>query len=175
MTESVLFVDDGQVLTSAGSAAALDLALHVVRSDYGAVVATSVARRLVFSSHRSGGQQQFIHRPVPEAGEGPLARVMMWVEDRVAGPVAVRDMAAAGGVSVATLHRAFRAELGTTPLAWLTARRLERARELLEATDLTIEAVARNSGFSSAANLRERFRVATGLTPTEHRSRFTRR
>lgn len=173
VAESVLFVDDGQILTSAGSAAALDLALHVVRSDHGAVVAASVARRLVFSAHRAGGQQQFIDRPVPHAADGALAQVTEWSADRIAEPVTVADMARVAAVSPATLHRTFRAELGTTPLAWLTSQRVDRACELLEQTSLSVEAVARACGLGTAANLRHRIREATGLTPTERRRQFS--
>lgn len=175
VAEDVLFVDDGQILTSAGSAAALDLALHVVRRDHGAAAATSVARRLVFSAHRTGGQQQFIDRPVPRKAGGQLGHLTAWMAQRITEPMSVAEMASAASMSVATLHRTFRAELGTTPLTWLTAQRVDHARELLEQTSLSVEAVARASGLGSAANLRQRFCEATGVTPTQHRRQFSAR
>ncbi|WP_188190389.1 helix-turn-helix domain-containing protein [Nonomuraea sp. SYSU D8015] len=168
----VLFVDDGDILTSAGSAAALDLGLHLVRRDHGAEVANSVSRRLVFAAHRDGGQRQFVERPVPEVTEESLAPVLAWAQERLDAPLAVADLAARAAVSPATLHRRFRAELGTTPLAWLTGERLALACRLIERGEPRLEIVARRSGLGTAANLRALMRREIGLTPVAYRRRF---
>lgn len=168
----VLFVDDGDVLTSAGSAAALDLALHVVRRDYGAEVANSVSRRLVFAAYRDGGQQQFVERPVPAIVEQPLTATLSWAQSRLASPLTVGELARRANTSVTTLHRRFRAELGTTPLAWLTGERVELARRLLENGTLTLDAVAHRSGLGTTANMRNQLRRQTGLSPSTYRTRF---
>ncbi len=173
----VLFVVDdhgpGPVLTSAGSAAALDLCLHVVRLDHGAEVAAAVARRLVFGPHRDGGQRQFVERPLAPVPDASLAPLLAWAQERLDRPLAVADLAARAAVSPATLHRRFRAELGTTPLAWLTAERVALARRLVERGEQRLEVVARASGLGTAANLRSQLRRATGLTPSAYRRRFT--
>lgn len=173
--EAVLFVDDGDILTSAGSAAALDLALHLVRKDHGSEIAAAVARRLVFPGHRVGGQRQFIDRPVPKETESPLADALEWAERHAAGPLAVSDIAARASMSAATLHRRFRAELGCTPNQWLTAVRLDRARRLLEQTEDPVDSVAQRSGLGTSANLRKRLAEHTGLTPTAYRNAFAAR
>lgn len=116
----VLFVDEGGILTAAGSAAALDLGLHLIRRDHGAEIANAVARRLVFAAHRDGGQRQFVERPVPRVPDESLAPLLAWARERLGEALAVADLAARAAVSPATLHRRFRTELGTTPLAWLT-------------------------------------------------------
>jgi AraC family transcriptional regulator, transcriptional activator FtrA len=169
----VLFVDDGDLLTSAGSAAALDLALHVVRRDHGAEVANAVSRRLVFAAYRDGGQRQFVERPVPAAQAQPLTTTLSWAQERLGEPLSVADLARHAHVSVTTLHRRFRAELGTTPLGWLTTERVELARRLLEQGTGGLDAVAHRSGLGSTANLRVQLRRHTGLSPAEYRSRFT--
>jgi AraC family transcriptional activator FtrA len=168
----VLFVDDGDVLTSAGSAAALDLALHIVRRDHGAEVANSVSRRLVFAAFRDGGQQQFVERPIPAAGDQPLTSTLAWAQSQLASPLTVTQLARRANTSVTTLHRRFRAELGTTPLAWLTGERVELARRLLENGTLTLEAVAHRSGLGTTASLRTQLRRQTGLSPSTYRTRF---
>jgi AraC family transcriptional activator FtrA len=170
----VLFVDDGDVLTSAGSAAALDLALHIVRRDHGVQAANSVSRRLVFAAYRDGGQRQFVERPVPAAVEQPLTATLAWAQERLDGPLPVAALAAHANSSVTTLHRWFRSELGTTPLAWLTGERVDLARRLLEEGDLGLDAVAHRSGLGTAANLRALMKRHTGLSPTEYRARFAR-
>lgn len=116
----VLFVDEGDVLTAAGSAAALDLGLYVVRRDHGAEVANAVSRRLVFAAHRDGGQRQFVERPVPDVRDESLGPLLAWAQERLGEPLTVAGLAARAAVSPATLHRRFQAQLGTTPLAWLT-------------------------------------------------------
>lgn len=170
--DAVLFVDDGDILTSAGSAAALDLALHVVRRDHGAEVGSVVARRLVFPGHRPGGQRQFIERPLPKETESPLAVALIWAEQQATNPITVADIASRAAMSPATLHRRFRSELGCTPNQWLTAVRVEHARRLLEQTDLAVDQVAYQSGLGTAANLRDRLATQTGLTPTAYRRAF---
>jgi AraC family transcriptional activator FtrA len=170
--EDVLFVDDGDILTAAGSAAALDLGLHIVRRDYGAEVANSVTRRLVFSAHRDGGQKQFIERPMPDVADESLAPVLAWAQERLDQPITVTSMAAQAVVSPATLHRRFKSQLGTTPLAWLTRQRVALACRLIERGQSSLEAVARDSGLGTTVNLRTLMRRETGLTPTAYRRRF---
>ncbi|MFG2668877.1 GlxA family transcriptional regulator [Streptomyces sp. NPDC048387] len=168
----VLFVDDGDILTAAGSAAALDLGLHVVRRDYGAEVANSVSRRLVFAAHRDGGQRQFVERPMPDLPDESLAPVLVWAQERLDSPLTVSGLAARAAVSPATLHRRFQAQLGTTPLAWLTGERLALACRLIERGESRFEVVARRSGLGTAANLRTLMRRATGITPSAYKRRF---
>ncbi|GII04465.1 helix-turn-helix domain-containing protein [Planobispora takensis] len=170
----VLFVDDGDVLTSAGSASALDLGLHLIRRDHGAEVANAVSRRLVFAVHRDGGQRQFVERPVAGAPDVSLAPLLRWAQENLDRPLTVADLAARAAVSPATLHRRFQAELGTTPLAWLTAERVCLACRLIERGETRLEAVARASGLGSAANLRAQMRRQTGLSPSAYRARFAR-
>ncbi|GHA32729.1 helix-turn-helix domain-containing protein [Streptomyces anthocyanicus] len=168
----VLFVDDGDVLTAAGSAAALDLGLHLWRLDHGAEIANAVSRRLVFAAHRDGGQRQFVERPVPDVPDESLAPLLAWAQERLGEPLTVTDLAARAAVSPATLHRRFRAQLGTTPLAWLTAERVTLARRLIERGEERLDAVAARSGLGTAANLRARLRRETGLSPSAYRRRF---
>ncbi|MET0496444.1 MAG: helix-turn-helix domain-containing protein [Actinoplanes sp.] len=168
----VLFVDDGDILTAAGSAAALDLGLHVVRRDHGAEIANAVSRRLVFAAHRDGGQRQFVKRPIPPIPDESLAPLLAWTQERLDQPLSVADLAAQAAVSQATLHRRFRAELGTTPLAWLTGERLALACRLIERGESRFEIVARRAGLGTATNLRALLRRETGLSPSQYRSRF---
>jgi transcriptional regulator GlxA family with amidase domain len=168
----VLFVDDGDILTSAGSAAALDLGLHLVRRDHGAEIANSVSRRLVFAAHRDGGQRQFVERPVPGIPDESLAPLLAWTQARLAEPLTVAALAAHAAVSPATLHRRFRAQLGTTPLAWLTGERVNLACRLIERGEERLDVVARNSGLGTGANLRARLHRQTGLSPSAYRQRF---
>jgi len=168
----VLFVDDGDVLTAAGSAAALDLGLYVITRDHGAEVANAVSRRLVFAAHRDGGQRQFVERPVAEVPDVSLAPVLAWARERLDRPLTVADLAAHAAVSQATLHRRFQLELGTTPLAWLTAERVTLACRLIERGELRVDRIARASGLGTASNLRAQLRRRTGLTPTGYRRRF---
>jgi transcriptional regulator GlxA family with amidase domain len=168
----VLFVDEGDVLTAAGSAASLDLGLHLVRRDHGAEIANAVSRRLVFAAHRDGGQRQFVRRPLPDVPDESLAPLLAWARDRIGEPLTVGALAARAAVSPATLHRRFRAQLGTTPLAWLTAERVALACRLIERGEVRLGVVADRSGLGTAANLRERVRRATGLSPSAYRRRF---
>jgi AraC family transcriptional activator FtrA len=168
----VLFVDEGDLLTAAGSAAALDLGLYVWRRDHGAEIANHVSRRLVFASHRDGGQRQFVERPVPDVRDESLAPLLEWAQERLGEPLTVADLAARARVSPATLHRRFRAQLGTTPLAWLTGERVALACRLIERGEERLDVVAARSGLGTAANLRTRLRRVTGLSPSAYRRRF---
>ncbi|MFE2992202.1 GlxA family transcriptional regulator [Streptomyces sp. NPDC059262] len=170
----VLFVDDGDILTASGSASALDLGLHVVRRDHGAEIANAVSRRLVFAAHRDGGQRQFVERPVPAVPDESLAPLLAWAQERLGEPLSVAGLAAHAAVSPATLHRRFRAELGTTPLAWLTGERVALACRLIERGEERLDVVAARSGLGTAANLRARLRRETGLSPSAYRRRFGR-
>ena len=169
----VLFVDDGDVLTAAGSAAALDLGLHLVRRDHGAEVANDVSRRLVFTAHRSGGQRQFISTPVPPVADVSLAPVLEWVRRNLDSALTIDSIARYAAVSQATLHRRFVAELGTTPLAWVTGERVALACRMLERGEARLDVVARSCGLGTATNLRIHLKRASGLTPSEYRRRFT--
>jgi transcriptional regulator GlxA family with amidase domain len=172
----VLYVDDGQILTSAGLSAGIDLCLHLVRADHGEVVGSQVARAMVASPHRAGGQAQFIERAVPAStGSGSLEDARAWALDHLTEPLDVPALAARAGVSPRTFARRFVAETGTTPLKWLHAQRVLEARRLLEHTDLSVEQVASRAGFGSAPSLREHFRRATRTTPTAYRRAFTAR
>jgi AraC family transcriptional activator FtrA len=168
----VLFVDDGDVLTAAGSAAALDLGLYLIARDHGAEVANAVSRRLVFAAHRDGGQRQFVERPVAEVPDVSLAPVLAWARERLDRPLTVAGLAARATVSQATLFRRFQLELGTTPLAWLTAERVTLACRLIERGELRLDRVAHASGLGTASNLRAQMRRRTGLTPSGYRRRF---
>ncbi|NUQ98418.1 MAG: helix-turn-helix domain-containing protein [Streptomyces sp.] len=168
----VLFVDEGDLLTASGSAAALDLGLHIWRRDHGAELANAVSRRLVFASHRDGGQRQFVERPVPDVPDESLGPLLAWAQERLGEPLTVADLAARAAVSPATLHRRFRVQLGTTPLGWLTGERVALACRLIERGEERLGVVAARSGLGSAANLRARVRRETGLSPSAYRRRF---
>ncbi|MFE5816043.1 GlxA family transcriptional regulator [Streptomyces sp. NPDC056479] len=168
----VLFVDDGDILTASGSASALDLGLHLVRRDHGAEIANHVSRRLVFAAHRDGGQKQFVERPVPDVPDESLAPLLAWAQARLGEPLTVAGLAARAAVSPATLHRRFQAQLGTTPLAWLTGERVALACRLIERGEERLDVVAARSGLGTAANLRLRVRRETGLSPSAYRRRF---
>ncbi|MGV9757307.1 GlxA family transcriptional regulator [Streptomyces tricolor] len=168
----VLFVDDGDILTASGSASALDLGLHLVRRDHGVEIANHVSRRLVFAAHRDGGQRQFVERPVPAVPDESLGPLLAWAQERLGEPLTVADLAARAAVSPATLHRRFRNQLGTTPLAWLTGERVALACRLIERGEERLDVVAARSGLGTAANLRARLRRETGLSPSAYRRRF---
>ncbi len=172
---TVLYVDEGQVLTSAGSAAGLDLCIHLVRRDFGADVANHVARRLVIAPHREGGQAQFLERPVYQNERGPVAAVLERLHRRLDQPITVADMARWAAMSERNFIRRFRASTGMTPADWLTDARMTRARDLLESTDLSVEEIARRAGLGTSTTMRHHFRRRVGLSPTEYRSRFSQR
>jgi transcriptional regulator GlxA family with amidase domain len=169
---SVLFVDDGAVLTAAGVAAGLDLCLHLVRTDHGSAVANALARRLVVPPHRPGGQAQFIPAPVPSGADGGLGELLGWALQRLGEPLTVTDLARAARMSERTLTRQFRAATGTTPLQWLLTQRVHRAQELLETTDLSVEQVAARTGLGTGATLRRHFHRTVGVPPDAYRRSF---
>ncbi|MFI8755887.1 GlxA family transcriptional regulator [Streptomyces sp. NPDC058319] len=168
----VLFIDDGDVLTSAGVAAGIDLCLHMVRRDHGTAVANDVARRTVVPPHRDGGQAQYIHRPVPDAPASGTTTARAWALGRLHEPIQLRDMAEQEAMSVRTFTRRFREETGVSPGQWLTRQRIERARHLLESTDLSVDQVAQESGFGTAQSMRQHLQAALGVTPTAYRRTF---
>jgi AraC family transcriptional regulator, transcriptional activator FtrA len=168
---SVLYVDEGDVITSAGSAAAIDACLHVVRVDHGAAVAADVARRLVTPPHRQGGQAQFTRGPA-RTDEDWLGPLIDWANGRLDAPLTVADLAGQAGLSVRALERRFARSVGTSPLHWLLRQRVRRAQELLETTTKPIEAVASACGFGTAMNMRAHFRKHTGVSPAAYRRTF---
>jgi transcriptional regulator GlxA family with amidase domain len=169
----VLFVDDGDVLTSAGVAAGIDLCLHVVRSDHGSEVANRAARRCVVPPWRDGGQSQFIERPVPAATGTTTASTRAWAAGRLHEALALSTMAKHARMSLRTFTRRFREETGMSPGRWVTLQRVEHARQLLETTDLPIDAVAQQAGFGTAASLRQHMHAAVGVAPNAYRRAFT--
>jgi AraC family transcriptional activator FtrA len=169
--ETVLYRGAGQLWTSAGSAAGIDLCLHLVRMDHGSAVANQVARRLVIAAHRDGGQAQFIERPVAPAGDDRLARAMDWAIAHLGEGVTVTGMAAHAFMSARHFSRRFREATGMAPREWLLRRRVEAARPLLERSGLPVESVAEHVGFAAPA-LRREFRRALGVSPAEYRRAF---
>ncbi|MEU9351002.1 helix-turn-helix domain-containing protein [Streptomyces griseoloalbus] len=169
----VLYVDEGQVLTSAGVAAGIDLCLHLVRRDLGSRTANQVARSLVSAPHRDGGQAQYIKRPLaPDTYGVTLAPTRAWALARLHEPLTVPRLAAHAHMAPRTFARRFVTETGTTPLRWLLAARLDRARELLESTGLAVDHIADQCGLGSPSNLRLHFRRTLGTTPTAYRAAF---
>lgn len=169
----VLYIDNGSILTSAGSAAGIDLGLHLIRRDHGPAVANQVARRLVVPPHRDGGQAQFIATPVAADEESPLAATIDWALSRLDEPLTVEAMAEHAHMSSRTFARRFGEATGTTPHRWLTRNRVLRAQELLETTGLSIDEVAAHCGLGTAANLRHHFERETRTTPTRYRAAFS--
>ncbi len=167
-----LYVEAGNILTSAGSAAGLDLCVAVVRRDFGAKAANSVARRLVVAAHRDGGQAQFIERSLPPPSGARLGDLLAAIQRRLDERWSVERMAAEAHVSLRSLHRHVVAATGLSPGEWLLRQRIGYARDLLEETTLTVATVAARAGFGTAANFRQHFRAATGLAPASYRARF---
>lgn len=167
----VLYIDDGCIATSAGVAAGIDLCLHLLRTDHGAEAATQVARRLVVTPHRSGGQAQLLERPLPPTGQS-LADTCRWACEHLEDPLQIADLARHAGYAPRTFVRLFRAQTGTTPMRWLTAQRVHEARRLLEHTDRTIADIARRTGLGTAANLRIHLGRDTMTTPSAYRQAF---
>lgn len=168
--EDVLYVEDGNVITSAGTAAGVDACLHVVRKELGVSVANALARQMVVSAQRDGGQRQFIERPVPHDANDGVARVMEHIAAHLDRPHSIEDLAAYAHLSRRSFTRRFMQETGTTPMKWLTEQRILAARHLLEETALDIESIARECGFGSAAIMRKRFRAALGTAPRDYRA-----
>ena len=168
-----LYVDEGSLLTSAGSAAGIDLCLHIVRRDYGAEIANSVARRMVMPPHRDGGQAQYVPDPIREDSEEGLAPVLEWAQANLEQTLRVEDLARRAAMSPRTFARQFLRQNGTTPHQWLMHQRVLAAQRRLEKTDQSIDRVAEAVGLQSAATLRLHFGRALGITPTAYRRRFT--
>jgi transcriptional regulator GlxA family with amidase domain len=168
----VLYVDDGDILTSAGVAAGIDLCLHVVRRDFGTAVANAVARHTVVPPHREGGQAQYIRRPLPEPQLAGTEQARAWARTRLDQPLSLRQLAERESMSVRTFTRRFREEVGVSPGRWLTQQRVEYARQLLESTDLSIDQIARQAGFGTGASMRQHLQVALGVSPTTYRRTF---
>jgi transcriptional regulator GlxA family with amidase domain len=173
VSPDALYVEDGPILTSAGAAAGLDLCLHIVRTDHGAEAAAELARWGVAAPHRDGGQAQFIRRPVSSGLGTSTAATREWALQNLDQPLTVTDLATHACCGERTLSRRFLAETGQTPKQWLITARLQRARELLEITDLPIEQVAQKAGFPSAGALRDCFGAGLATTPTAYRRTFT--
>jgi transcriptional regulator GlxA family with amidase domain len=170
---AILFTTEGRVLTSAGAAAGIDVCLHLVRCDHGSDIANATARRCVVAPWRDGGQAQFVETPIPTI-ETSTSPTRAWASGRLQQPLTLEALADHAGMSVRSFTRRFRAEVGLSPARWLIQQRVERARALLESTDLPIETIAYESGFGSATLLRQHTRQAIGLTPTTYRRRFRR-
>lgn len=173
--ENVLFVDNGQVLTSAGVAAGIDLCLHLVRSDWGSAQANLTARSIVSAPRREGTQSQFIeHRPVYGTSDQPrdVAAAMEWAATHLHRPITLAHISAATALSERTLARRFETHAGTTPMKWLAMQRVERAKELLETTAAPIDRIAASVGMGTGANFRTIFKKSTSLTPSQYRHAF---
>ncbi|HEY0800088.1 MAG TPA: transcriptional regulator FtrA [Steroidobacteraceae bacterium] len=182
---NVLYVDEGQILTSAGSAAGLDLCLHLVRRDYGPAIANQVARRLVIPPHRDGGQAQFLERPVERGsqlhgsqgrgsqGRESLSALLDKIRRRLGEPLRIGELARLATMSERTFMRRFRAATGVSPADWITRARVDRARELLESTTLPIDRIAEHCGLGTPTTLRHHFRKKVGVSPAAYRKRFS--
>jgi len=169
---NALYVDDGNIITSAGTAAGIDACLHYVRRELGTAIATKIARRMVVPPQRDGGQQQFVDLPIPACTADSLAPLLTWVVDHLSEQHSAASLARRAMMSDRTFARRFAAETGTTPHKWLTQQRVLAARGLLEESDLGIEQIATRVGFNSAVVLREHFRRGIGLAPVDYRRRF---
>ncbi|MGH3095103.1 MAG: GlxA family transcriptional regulator [Streptosporangiales bacterium] len=168
----VLYTDDGDVLTSAGTAAGIDLCLHLVRTDHGSAVANAVARRMVVPPQRDGGQAQYVDLPAPQADGAGLGPVLDWALAHLDDHLTVADLAGRAHLTPRTFTRRFRAATGATPLRWLLSQRVRRAQELLECTDEPVEQIALGTGFGTAAGLRQHFTRRTGVSPQAYRHTF---
>ena len=169
----VLYVQDERIITSAGTAAGIDACLHLFRQELGAEITNRIARRMVIAPQRDGGQAQFINRPLPVVKSESFAAVTDWMLQNLREELPVEELAHRAQMSSRTFARRFRTDLGTTPAAWLGRQRLLHAQRLLEETELGLEQVAWESGFGSAAVLRQNFARKLGLTPSAYRSRFS--
>ncbi|MEU1971368.1 helix-turn-helix domain-containing protein [Microbacterium sp. NPDC019599] len=169
----VLYVQDGRIITSAGTAAGLDACLHLLRQELGAEITNKIARRMVVPPQRDGGQAQFIDKPLPVVQSLSLAPVTDWMLDNLRLDLTVDQLATKAHMSPRTFARRFKADFGATPAAWLSRQRIIHAQRLLEQTDLGLDRIADESGFGSAAVLRQNFARVLGTTPTAYRARFT--
>ena len=170
---NVLYVQDGRIITSAGTAAGLDAWLHLLRQELGAEMANKIARRMVVPPQREGGQAQFIVNPLPQVSSLSLAPVTDWMVQNLRDDLTVEQLAAKAHMSPRTFARRFKADHGTTPAAWLGRQRIIQAQRLLEQTELGLDRIAYECGFGSAAVLRQNFSRTLGTTPTAYRSRFS--
>jgi transcriptional regulator GlxA family with amidase domain len=170
--ENVLYVQDGRIITSAGTAAGIDACLHLIRLEFGAKVAAGIARDMVVPPHRDGGQAQYIDRPVPACGSEPMEELLQWMLGHLEQDHPVNELAARVHMSPRTFARRFRSETGATPAAWLNSQRVLRAQELLETTELNIDEVARESGFGHSVLLRHHFTKALDTSPQSYRRTF---
>lgn len=168
----VLFVDDGDILTSAGAASGVDVCLHLVRKDHGSEVANHVARRCVTPPWREGGQAQYIEQPVPGPSAAGTAATREWAIGRLGDPLTLTDLAAHARMSLRTFARRFRDEVGMSPGRWLIQQRVARARELLESSDMPVEQIATRVGFATPASLRQHLHTAIGVSPQLYRRTF---
>jgi transcriptional regulator GlxA family with amidase domain len=172
----VLYVDNGQILTSAGAAAGLDLCLHLIRRDYGSAVAADAARLSVMPLEREGGQAQFImhdHTPAPAPAGAGLEPLLDWLRANLAAPLTLEEIAAHAGVSTRTLIRRFKEQTGTTPLQWLHRARIRQAQHLLETTEHSVERIGAQVGFASPTAFRDRFKQTAGVSPRSYRRAFS--
>ncbi|MEV6482954.1 helix-turn-helix domain-containing protein [Streptomyces sp. NPDC051576] len=168
----VLFVHDGRILTSAGAASGVDVCLHIVRTDHGSELANFVARCCVVPPFRDGGQAQYIRQPVPESGATSTAATREWALTRLDEPLALTDLARHAGMSLRTFARRFNEEVGLSPGRWLIQQRVVRARDLLEASDLSVDQIAGRVGFATGASLRQHLHAAIGVSPQAYRRTF---
>ncbi|MDQ3664017.1 MAG: helix-turn-helix domain-containing protein, partial [Actinomycetota bacterium] len=168
----VLYVDDDPILTSAGSAAGIDLCLHIVRKEHGAGVANALARRMVVPPHRDGGKAQYIDAPLPAAATDDLAELLEWMAGHLDDPLPVAELAERAHMSPRTFARRFRAATGTTPHSWVLRQRVLLAQRLLESDDYSVEEVAQHSGFGTAAMLRHHFARERGTSPRAYARTF---
>jgi transcriptional regulator GlxA family with amidase domain len=172
LNEDLLFVDDGDIITSAGLAAGVDLCLHLIRRDFGSEVANRAARHCVVAPWRDGGQSQFIERVVPDEGTDGTAPTRAWALQHLEQEITLSSMAAHAGMSVRTFSRRFKAETGQSPGSWLLQQRVRHACHLLETTSLSVERVAEAAGLGTAASLRHHLRGEIGISPLAYRKTF---
>ena len=172
LDEGVLFVDDGDVLTSAGAASGVDLCLHLIRLDHGAEVANRAARRCVVPPFRDGGQAQYIERPVPDDDRSSTSATRQWALQHLDQPLTLAQLARHAHMSERTFGRRFRAETGLTARQWIIGRRLDRARHLLESSTMSIEQIAADIGFATATSLRQHMNAELGVSPLAYRRTF---
>ncbi|MBW8796458.1 MAG: helix-turn-helix domain-containing protein [Streptomyces sp.] len=168
----VLFIDDGDVLTSAGAASGIDVCLHIVRSDHGSAVANSVARQCVVPPWRDGGQAQYIELPVPDEGATGTAATRAWALENLERPLALQELADHARMSRRTFARRFQEETGTSPGRWLIQQRVRRARDLLETSELSVDRIAAEVGFATGTSLRQHLHAAIGVSPQAYRNTF---
>ena len=169
-----LYVDEGNIVTAAGSAAGLDMMLHLVRNDHGSRVANMVAQRMVIPPHREGGQSQYASRQLVSTGEGPVSKLMDWIRSDLQHPHTIKEMADRAAVSTRTLHRSFMDSTGLTPYDWLLGERIAYAKELLEDPNRRLTEIVEAAGFGSEESFRRHFRNLVGVSPSSYRKQFAR-